>query len=61
MTIWDDFSYVYGLCNDYLSDDMHAIDVHTDICGNTVDNIDDCIYVMYGYRSFKQYYDSELK
>ena len=62
ISMWDDFDYVYELCSEYLTEDeMKAIDVHTDICGNTVNNIDDCIYVMFGYRSFKQYYESELK
>lgn len=39
---------------------MYAIDIHTDIAGNNVAAIDDCIYAMFGYHSFKQYYYSEL-
>ncbi len=59
--LWDDFDTVYGLCYQYLDDrQMYAIDIHTDIAGNTVSAIDDCIYAMFGYRSFKQYYYSEL-
>lgn len=59
---WNDFYDVYNLANEYLNDEqMFAIDIHTDICGNAVENIDDCIYTIFGYRSFKQYYESELK
>lgn len=58
---WNDFSCVYNLANEYLNDEqMFAIDIHTEICGNTVENIDTCIYAIFGYRSFKQYYESEL-
>ena len=59
---WNDFHYVYNMACEYLNEDeVFAIDIHTDICGNTVENIDDCIYVIFGYRTFKQYYESEIE
>ena len=59
---WNEFFDVYDMACEYLNaEQMFAIDIHTEICGNTVDNFDDCIYVFFGYRTFRQYYESELK
>lgn len=58
---WNDFNTVFRMCAECLSDsEVYAIAIHTDIAGNTIEAIDDCIYAMFGYHSFKQFYYSEL-
>lgn len=54
------FDDMYELISECVTEkQLYAIEIHTDICGNTIESLNDCIYAMFGYRTCEQFLDSE--
>ena len=54
-----DVNDLYGKLIDRCLFTEAELQLATDLCGYTIDTLNDCIYCRYGYRSYEQMADSE--
>lgn len=55
-----DFEEVYDLMLEYGIAEEQTLRVATDLNGNTVDVLNDVLYILTGYRDFEQWADDNI-